>query len=99
MSSQAQVLRDGIIEIQTGDDDYLILTMDEARTFQIEINHTLLSIYSEDQADLENQNPIVVNDVFLSIEDAEQLASKLDVLLSNESREPEQRIDWIRVGY
>ena len=93
------MLSDGNIEILTGDDDRLILTTDEARTFQTEIENNLFTIYSDDQTDTENQISIVVNDMTFSLEDAEQLASSLDDLLSHEGRGPEQKIDWLRVGY
>lgn len=99
MSSQARILRDTTIEIQTDEIDRLILTMDEARTFQIEIENNLLQIYSEDQPGLENQIPIVVSEISISIEDAEQLSARLEYLLGHEGREPSKKIDWIRVGY
>lgn len=99
MSIQATFLRDGTIEIQTGDGDRLILTMEEARTFHTEIECALFSIFSDDQTDPENQIPIVVSEISLSNDDAEQLASRLDVLLNQEGREPTMRIDWLRLGY
>ena len=99
MSSRASMLRDSTIEIQTGDGDCLILTMEEARTFRTEIETNLLSTYSVAQADLEIKIPIVVNDMTFSLEDAEQLASSLDDLLSHEGRGPRMEINWHRIGY
>ena len=99
MSSQARILRDGAIEFQTDDGDRLILSLDEALTFRTEIENNLLQIYSDDQTDHESQIPIVVNDMTFSLEDAEQLASSLDDLLSREGRGPRMEIDWLRVGY
>ena len=93
MSSQARILRDDVIEIQTDADDRLILTTDEARIFRTEIENALFTIFSDDQTDPEIEIPIVVNDVSFSIEDAEQLVSRLDDLLSHEGRGPEQKID------
>ncbi|KAA0139170.1 hypothetical protein FYZ48_11050 [Gimesia chilikensis] len=99
MSSRATNLRDGTIEILTNDGDRLILSPDEARTFHSEIENNLLQIYSDDQTDFENRIPIVANDMTFSLEEAEQLSARLENLLSHEGRGPEQRIDWLRVGY
>jgi hypothetical protein len=92
MSIQATFLRDGTIEIQTGDGNRLILSPDEARIFQSEIENNLLQIYSDDQTDHENQIPIVANEMTFSLEDAEQLASRLEDLLRREGRGGEQEI-------
>lgn len=99
MSSQARFLRDSTIEILTNDGDRLILSSDEARKFQIEVENALYSLFHDDQTDLESQIPIVANDMSFSLEDAEQLASSLDELLSREGRGPNKKIDWLRVGY
>ncbi|MFI4848409.1 MAG: hypothetical protein ACIAZJ_04890 [Gimesia chilikensis] len=99
MSCQARFLRDGTIEIQTDEGDCLILTMDEACIFQIEIENALFTIFSDNQTNLENRIPIVVNDMTFSLEDAEQLASSLDELLSREGRGPRMEINWHRIGY
>lgn len=99
MSSRARILRDGNVEIQTDDGDRLILTMEEARIFHNEIEYKLISIFSDDQPGLENQTPIVVSEISLSIEDAEQLSARLEYLLNHAGREPSKKIDWLRVGY
>tara|TARA_R110002167_G_scaffold207033_2_gene411207 strand:+ start:4733 stop:5032 length:300 start_codon:yes stop_codon:yes gene_type:complete len=99
MSSLATFLRDGNVEILTDHGDRLILTTNEARIFQSEIENNLLQIYSDDQTDHENQIPIVANEMTFSLEDAEQIASRLEDLLNHEGRGPSKRIDWLRVGY
>ena len=99
MSSRATNLRDGTIEIQTDEGDRLILSPDEAQIFHAEIQNNLLQIYSEDQPGLENQIPIVVSEISLSIEDAEQLSARLEYLLNHAGRGPSKGVDWLRVGY
>ena len=99
MNCQARILRDGTIEIQTGDGDRLILSPNEARIFQTEIENNLLQIYSDDQTGLEIHDRISVSELTFSLEDAEQLASSLEDLLRHEGRGPRMEIDWIRAGY
>ncbi|MBN73809.1 MAG: hypothetical protein CME32_31520 [Gimesia sp.] len=99
MSSQATFLRDGNVEIQTDEGDRLILSPDEARIFHAEIENALFRIFSDDQTDLENRIPIVVNDMTFSLDDAELLTFRLEDLLSRESMGPSKKFDWLRVGY
>lgn len=101
MSSRAQVLRGDMIEIQSDAGDRLILTMDETRTFHNEIEYNLLSIYPEAPVDLDYCHRIVVNDISLTIQDAEQLASRLFFLIySLEAKLTDlEKVNWLKEGF
>ena len=101
MSIQARFLRDGTIEIKTDEGDRLILTTDEARTFHTEIEYNLLSIYPEAPVDLDYCHRIVVNDISLTIQDAEQLASRLVFLIySLEAKLTDlEKVNWLIEGF